>query len=200
MEYLIKTVSIGGLTEEQFFHFCQENDSLRLERTSDGEIVILEPTYTYTGWFNMNIGTELSLWNRQTQRGLVFDSNTGFTLPNKAVRSPDAAFIANEIWNKITEEDRWKFAHVCPDFIVEILSESDREFTLRNKMKEWMDNGCRLAWMINPHKEETTIYRENGMQEIRTFDEILDGDEVLPGFKLYLRPLFTGQPPPLPHQ
>lgn len=196
MEYLIKTKSIGGMTEEQFFRFCQENDSLRLERTSDGEIVILEPTYTYTGWFNMNIGTELSLWNRQTQRGLVFDSNAGFTLPNKAVRSPDAAFICNESWKKITKEDRRKFAHVCPDFVIEILSESDRVFTLHNKMKEWIDNGCRLAWMINLHKEETTVYRQNGMQEIRTFDEVLDGEEVLPGFKLYLKQLFTGQPPP----
>jgi len=191
MEYLIKTNSIGGMTEDQFFRFCQENDSIHLERNSKGEIIILEPAGSYTGWFNMNIGTDLTIWNRKTNLGMVFDSNTGFTLPNGAVRSPDASFIGIDRWQKISLDDRKKFAHLCPDFVIELLSESDDVRTLREKMKEWMANGCRLAWMINPYKKETTIYRQRGETEIKPSHEVLSGEDVLPGFTLDLSKLFT---------
>ena len=193
MEYLIKTNSIGGMTEEQFFQFCQENDSINFERNAMGDIIIMEPTGSYTGWFNINLGTDLTIWNRETNLGFVFDSNTGFTLPNGAVRSPDASFIKKESWEKISHEDRKRFAHICPDFVIELLSESDQEWALQNKMKEWMDNGCRLAWMINPQKKETTIYRGNGETETKPFHEALNGEDVLPGFSLKLAEIFTGE-------
>lgn len=191
MEYLIKTQSIGGMTEEQFFRFCQENDSIRFERNANGEIIIMEPTGSYTGWFNVNIATDLTIWNRKTNLGIVFDSNTGFTLPNGAVRSPDAAFITKEGWEKVSKEDRKKFAHICPDFVIELLSESDDERRLQEKMQEWMENGCRLAWMINPKNKETTIYRQSGKTETGSFDQPLKGEDVLPGFVLDLEKLFT---------
>lgn len=192
MEYLIRTNSIGGMTEEQFFQFCQENDSINFERNGMGDIILMEPTGSKTGWFNINIGTDLTIWNRETKLGFVFDSNSGFTLPNGAVRSPDASFIKKESWEKISEEDQKKFAHICPDFVIELLSESDQEWALQNKMKEWMDNGCRLGWMINPEKKETIIYRGDGGTETKPFHETLDGDEVLPGFTLKLEAIFTG--------
>jgi Uma2 family endonuclease len=191
MEYLIKTNSIGGMTEDQFFRFCQENDSIHLERNSKGEIIILEPTGSYTGWFNMNIGTDLTNWSRKTNFGVVFDSNTGFTLPNGAVRSPDASFIKSDRWKQLSIEDRKKFAHICPDFVIELLSESDDMRTTHEKMKEWMGNGCRLAWMINPYKKETTIYRQQAEPEIKPSYEALSGEDVLPGFTLDLSKLFT---------
>ncbi|MEX2231010.1 MAG: Uma2 family endonuclease [Cyclobacteriaceae bacterium] len=189
MEYLIKTNSIGGMTEEQFFRFCQENESIHFERNAKGEIIILEPAGSYTGWYNINIATDLTIWNRITNLGMVFDSNTGFTLPNGAVRSPDASFIKIEHWEKITQEDRKKFAHICPDFVIELLSQSDNQRSLHKKMKEWMSNGCRLAWLIDPYKKETTIYRQEREAEIKSSDEVLSGEDVLPGFRLDLSKL-----------
>jgi Uma2 family endonuclease len=191
MEYLIKTKSIGGMTEEQFFQFCQENDSIDFERNANGEIIIMAPTGTSTGWFNINISTDLTIWNRKSNLGYVFDSNTGFTLPNNAVRSPDAAFIRKEEWQKVSLSDRKRFAHVCPDFVIELLSEADHEISLQEKMKEWMENGCQLSWMINPLKKITIIYRRNGQAEAKSFDTILDGEDVLPGFTIDLSKIFT---------
>jgi len=195
MEYLIKTKSLGGMTEEQFFRFCLENDSIHFERNSLGDIILMEPTGAKTGWYNMNIGTELNIWNRKTNLGLVFDSNAGFTLPNRAVRSPDVSFILKERWGKIKPADQEGFAHICPDFILELLSKSDCEWPLQEKMKEWMDNGCRLAWMINPYKKETTIYRRKGETETKSFYEILKGEDVLPGFELNLESVFIENQP-----
>jgi Uma2 family endonuclease len=191
MEYLIKTKSIGGMTEEQFFQFCQENDSIHLERNACGDIIVMEPTGSETGRHTLSIGTELSLWNRKAKLGVVFDSNTGFTLPNNAVRSPDAAFIFRSRYNALPETDRKKFAHVCPDFIIELLSETDQEQVCQRKMKEWIDNGCKLAWMINPHRKETSIYRHNGEIESKGFHEALSGEDVLPGFELNVGAIFN---------
>jgi Uma2 family endonuclease len=191
MEYLIKTRSIGGMTEEQFFQFCQENGSIIFERNAAGDIILMEPTGTKTGWHNANIATELVIWNRRSGSGLVFDSNTGFTLPNLAVRSADVAYIRKERWQQIDEDDKKRFAHICPDFVIELLSESDSEPSAQDKMKEWIHNGCSLAWTINPKKRETTIYRANGKTEIRAFNETLSGEEVLPGFELNLDAIFT---------
>ena len=191
MEYLIKTKAIGGMSEEQFFRFCQENDTMRFERNAVGDIILTEPTGSITGWYNMNIGTDLNIWNRQKNLGYVFDSNTGFTLPNKAVRSPDVAFIKKERWEKISPDDQKRFAHICPDFIIELVSETDNEKASQEKMKEWIDNGCLLAWMIDPLKKETLIYRRNCETETRAFSKLLNGEGVLPGFALDLRRIFT---------
>lgn len=184
MQYLIKTESIGGMTEEQFFSFCQENDSIHFERNANGEIVIMEPTGTYSGWYNSSITTELVLWNRKSKKGIVFDSNAGFTLPNKAVRSPDASFILSDRWATVAEEDRERFAHICPDFVIELLSKSDQESALHKKMTEWIENGCRLAWLFDPWKQQTTVYTEGAGITVKPFSEPLNGEDVLPGFVL----------------
>jgi Uma2 family endonuclease len=191
MEYLIKTKSIGGMTEEQFFEFCQENDSLKMERNAGGEIIVMEPTGTYTAAYNLGIAAQLYVWNTSSKLGITFDSNAGFTLPNKAVRSPDGAFISKERWEKIPVDDRKKFAHICPDFVIELLSESDSAKAVQQKMKEWIDNGCQLAWMIDPAKKETWIYHKNGEVEIKPFSSVLNGGNVLPGFTLDLQKIFT---------
>jgi Uma2 family endonuclease len=190
MEFLIKTNSIGGLTEEQFFHFCQENQQLRFEKTSSGEILLMAPTGSETGAFNIAIGAKLFVWADRTKLGICFDSNTGFTLPNNAVRSPDAAYIKKEEWSKVAKSDRQRFAHICPDFVIELLSYSDEESVLKVKMDEWMHNGCSLAWLVNPIKKETIIYRKKKQYEIVSFDQELSGEDVLPGFTLNLNSVF----------
>ena len=191
MEYLIKTNSIGGMTEEQFFQFCQENDSINFERNGMGDIILMEPTGSDTDLFNINIVTALGIWNRELKLGFIFGNNAGFTLPNNAIRSPDAAFITRSRYEALQKSDRKRFAHICPDFVIELLSESDQEWALQNKMKEWMDNGCRLAWMINPQKKETIIYRGNGETETKPFHKALNGEDVLPGFTINLTKIFT---------
>lgn len=191
MEYLIKTNSIGGLTEDQFFQFCQENDSISFERNAIGDIVVMEPTGSETERYKFEIALEVGNWNRRAKRGYVFGNNAGFTLPNNAVRSPDAAFIDRARYESLPESDRRKFAHICPDFIIELLSETDHERACQVKMKEWIDNGCKLAWMINPKKRETSIYKTNGETEIRPFRETLNGGEVLPGFELNFDAIFN---------
>ena len=191
VEYLVKTNSIGGMTEEQFFNFCQENDTMKLERNATGEIIIMSPTGNITSWFNSGINAALYNWNTQTKLGIILDSNGGITLPNKAVRSPDAAFIHKDRWVKLTTDDKKKFAHICPDFVLEIRSESDSVLELKTKMKEYMDNGCRLAWLIDPKNKETHVYRTTGSNEIISFDKELSGEEVMPGFSIDLSKIFN---------
>jgi Uma2 family endonuclease len=191
MEFLIKTNSIGGLTEEQFFHFCQENQQLKFEKTSAGEILLMAPTGSETDRINFDIGFELGIWNRKKNLGVVFGSNAGFTLPNNAVRSPDVAFIYHDEWNKVELSDKKRFAHVCPDFVIELISESDDERATGQKMSEWIENGCSLAWMIDPYKKQTTVYRKGGKVSIIEFDDILFGENILPEFTLDLKLIFN---------
>lgn len=190
MMYEINTSALGGVSEDQFYYFCQDNDSLNLERNPNGNFVVNEPSGVETEGYNMDIVFELKLWNRQTQAGQVLGNNAGFTLPNKAVRSPDAAFIQLDRWNSIPPNDRKKFAHICPDFVIELLSESDSAKQLQSKMKEWMSNGCKLAWLINPKKREVKIYRSNGTIVTQSFTKILSGEDILPGFTVNLVAIF----------
>ncbi len=187
----IKTKSIGGMTEEEFFKFCQENDTLKMERNAYGEIIIMAPTGSETGGQNMSISGELYLWTKEEKLGYSFDSNTGFTLPNGAIRSADSSYITKQRWENIPKNDRKGFAHICPDFVIELLSDSDSAKVLQDKMKEWMDNGCALAWMINPDKRETWVYRKNGEVEVKLFNRTLSGEDILPGFSLNLESIFT---------
>lgn len=146
----------------------------------------MEPTGSETELFNLDIAVELANWNRKAGLGYVFGNNGGFTLPNKAVRSPDAAFISRSRYDALEESDRKKFAHICPDFIIEILSDSDQESILQQKMEEWMKNGCHLAWLINPKRKVTLIYRPDEESEARAFGTPLKGGDVLPAFTLDL--------------
>ena len=176
------------MTEEEFFHFCIENKDLRIERDHDGQIYILAPTNFETGNFNANITTDLNLWNRKAAMGKVFDSSTGFTLPDKAVFSPDAAWVSLERISKLNEDDKKKFAPVCPNFVIELKSISDSINQVKSKMRKWIENGCELAWLIIPEKEEVHIYRGNGSIEIiKGFHNELSGENILPGFEFDLQ-------------
>ncbi len=175
------------MTDEEFFHFCTQNRDLRIERDASRQIYIMPPTGLNTGASNADINTDLTNWNRKNRNGKVFDSSTGFTLPDRAVFSPDAAWISNEKISKLTKEQRNIFAPVCPDFIIELKSKSDAIPELQNKMLKWIENGCKLAWLLIPEKEEAHIYRNDGSIEIvKGFNNKLSGENILPGFELDL--------------
>jgi len=174
------------LTDEQFWQLCQNNRDLRFERAATGELMIMPPTGSETGRRNVKLTTQLEIWNSQTNLGVVFDSSTGFKLPNGANRSPDAAWVAKERWEALTAEQQEKFAPICPDFVVELRSPSDNLENLQKKMREYIANGARLGWLLNRQNREVEIYRPNREVEIKRSPTTLSGEDVLPGFILSL--------------
>ena len=175
------------MTEDEFFAFCQANRQLKFERRADGIITYMSLTGGDTGRRNSELVADLTIWNRQTRLGRVFDSSTGFRLPSGAVRSPDAAWVSTAAWEAHTDAQRAKFPPLCPDFVVELLSASDSLSVLMQKAQEFLDNGCRLVWLLVPKTETARIYRADGSVSVaKSFDETLDGEDVLPGFTLPL--------------
>ena len=147
------------LTEEQFVVLCQENPELRLELTAQGELIFMPPTGSEGGWRSGRVFYSLTAWTDQDSTGLSFDSSTGFTLPNGAIRSPDASWIRRERWTALTKAKRERFAPICPDFVVEVRSQTDKLPDLLEKMQEYIDNGTRLGWLIDPLEKRAYIYR-----------------------------------------
>jgi Uma2 family endonuclease len=175
------------LDDDEFYLFCQANPKLKLERTKDGEIIIMALTGGKTGIKNSEIIAELIIWNRQVKAGNVFDSSTGFRLPNGAIRSPDAAWIAKERWEALSEAQQEKFPPLCPDFVVELKSESDPLKAAQEKMGEWLENGCILGWLLDPQGQKAYVYRPGvAVAEREGFTHLLSGEDVLPGFSLDL--------------
>ncbi|MDX2216729.1 MAG: Uma2 family endonuclease [Oculatellaceae cyanobacterium bins.114] len=179
------------LTDEQFYQLCQTNRDLRLERTSSGELIIMPPTGGSTGNRNIKITAQLENWSSQTDLGLAFDSSTGFRLPNGADRSPDAAWVQRERWDALTSEQQTQFVPLCPDFVVELRSATDSLIALQNKMQEYMDNGARLGWLIDPQTQQVEVYRAGQPKEVLQTPEILSGEDVLPDFVLNLKPILV---------
>lgn len=176
------------MTDDEFYFFCQENSDYKFERDANGNILPMGQTGGETGIRNSELTAELTIWNRKSRLGFVFDSSTGFNLPNGATRSPDVAWVSHSQWNQLTPDQRKKFPPLCPDFVVELLSESDTIKGSADKMKEYMENGCRLAWMIDPRTEEVRIYRADGsISVVHRFDTILSGEDVLSDFSFDLR-------------
>ncbi|MBD2461056.1 Uma2 family endonuclease [Oscillatoria sp. FACHB-1407] len=180
------------VTEEQFRQFVAANPDLRMERTAQGKLIVMSPTGSEGGNRNAELTTDFGIWNRQTQLGKVFDSSTGFRLPNGATRSLDVSWVKQERWNALTPEQRRGFAPLCPDFVLELLSETDDIDETRAKMQEYLDNGCRLGWLIDPKTKTVEIYRPNqAVEAIAQFPNTLSGESVLPGFELSLQTIFA---------
>jgi len=182
------TLEIEGLAEKMtdsaFEAFCVQNKHLRIERDSSGNVIVMPPVHTDTGDKETTVQSFLFMWNLSSKRGKVFNSSTGFTLPNGAMRAADTAFVSYERWDQLTDIQRKSFAPVCPNFVVEIRSDSDKSLPkLKSKMVEWIENGAQLAWLLDTFSQETYIYRADGSIEIvKGFDQVLSGEEVLPGF------------------
>jgi len=179
------------LSDEEFYDFCQQNPHLRIERDEDGQIIFEMPPRTKTSIKNLDIAIEVGLWNRQHKLGYVTDSNGGFTLPDSSVRVPDVAWVSRERWDALSESDRDKFAKICPYFVIELMSDPDERYTLPAKMEKYLRNGVRLAWVIDPFEQQTTVYQPGQEPQTVPFDQPLAGGDVLPGFALTLRTLLA---------
>jgi Uma2 family endonuclease len=179
------------LSREQFYEICVANPNVKFERNAKGEIVIMAPTGGETGRSNSGLIAQLWIWNQQSGLGIVFDSSTGFTLPNGADRSPDLAWISIDRWNALTVDERAKFLPLCPDFVVELLSPSDNWLGGQAKLAEYMENGCRLGWLIDPKAKRVAIYRQRLSPEVLHIPKSLTGEEILPGFVLDLNYIWS---------
>ncbi|NJL40340.1 MAG: Uma2 family endonuclease [Leptolyngbyaceae cyanobacterium SM1_4_3] len=183
---VLKLEPIISLTDEQFFELCQLNRDLRIERTTDGELLIMPPTGGNTGNRNLEIEGQLWLWNRQTKLGKAFNSSTGFKLPNGAERSPDAAWIRLERWETVPQDQQEKFVPLYPDFVVELKSPTDSLTVLQNKMEGYIQNGAQLGWLIDRKQRRVYIYRAQTAVQCLENPSTLDGEPVLSGFILDL--------------
>ena len=180
-----------SMSDDEFFRFCHDNQPLRIERDHKKQIIIMSPTGSESGLINNEISRQLANWNKRMKLGKTFDSSTGFTLPDQSMRSPDASWILSERWNKLDRSEKKKFAPICPDFVIEVKSDSDSINYLKNKMVEvWVKNGVRLAWLIDPEKQVTYVYHEDGSEElVEGFQRKLSAEVVLPDFMLDLAEL-----------
>jgi Uma2 family endonuclease len=181
--------SITHLTHEQFRKLCRDNRDIRLELTAKGELIVMPPTGWESGNRNANLTTDLNIWNRKAKAGMVFDSSTGFILPNGATRSPDAAWVALERINALNPNPDG-FLPLAPDFVIELRSSSDSLKTLQDKMIEYRDNGVRLGWFLNAKEQAVEIYRPGKEVEVLNSLTSLFGEEVLPGFVLDLKDIW----------
>ncbi|SHJ50180.1 Endonuclease, Uma2 family (restriction endonuclease fold) [Hymenobacter daecheongensis DSM 21074] len=183
---------LAEMTDDEFFSFCQQHADLRIERTATHEILIMSPTGSRSGKRNARLNGQLYLWfSTHSHLGEVFDSNTGFTLPDGSVLSPDASWVSAAKWNALTAEQQDKFAPVCPEFVVELKSASDSTKTLQAKMLDWLRNGAQLAWLLVPETETAYLYRpgQPEPETVQGFDNELSGETVLPGLRLRLAEL-----------
>ena len=178
------------LTDEQFYQLCINNRDLRIERDANGDLIIMPPTGGETGNRNIEIAYQLQAWSRRNKLGIAFDSSTGFILPNGANRSPDASWLPLAKWNALTDKEKQRFIPLCPDFAVELLSPSDNLTRTRNKMREYLDNGMVLGWLINPAQRQVEIYRQGKPVEALDAPNSLLGENVLSGFVLDLRSIW----------
>jgi Uma2 family endonuclease len=179
------------LDDAQFAAICQRNRDLRLERSAAGELVIMPPTGGETGVRNADLNGQLWLWNRQTRLGQVFDSSTGFRLPDGAVRSPDAAWVSAHRWQGLSAGQRQGFIPLCPDFVVELQSATDDRRDLEAKLQGYLDNGLRLGWLVDPKAQTVQVYQPQQAVIILEAPQRVAGDPVLPGFVLDLGTLFA---------
>lgn len=178
------------MSDHEFFEFCQLNQDWRIERASEGDLVIMPPTGGQTGRINFTLNVLFGIWVEADGSGVGFDSSTGFTLPNGAKRSPDLAWVKRSRWEALTEEEREEFPPLCPDFVVEIRSRSDALNILHAKMQEYLANGSQLGWLLDPTEKKVYIYRPSAEVCCIENPKTVSGDPVLPGFILDLQRLW----------
>lgn len=192
MTTVLNLEPITTLTREQFFQLCQANPDVLLERSPNGELIILTPIGGEGGSQEASLIIKVGVWNEQTQLGVVFSSQTVFSLPGGgdgqspagSDRSPDVAWVELSRWQGLTQEEREGFPPICPDFLIELRSRTDRLKPLQNKMQEYLASGLRLGWLINSKDQQVEIYRQGQEVEVVGIPVVLSGEDVLPGFSL----------------
>lgn len=166
--FLPATLTAPAMSDEQFAEFCAQYADYNIEMTADGEILIMPPNYSLTGMRNGKIGSQLEIWAARDERGGVTEASGGFVLPNGARRSPDAAWTLKSRILALDQKSLNGFWHLCPNFVIELRSQTDRLPVLQAKMREWIDNGAQLAWLIDPERRAVEVYRPGRDPEIRT--------------------------------
>ncbi len=188
--YVVKTLG-RKFTDQELLAIDAANEDLRIETNADGDFEIMPPPFPETSRKNMAIDAQLWIWANKDEQGVCFESSAKFTLPNGAKRMPDAAWILKDRYFALSEKERSeRFARIAPDFVVELRSKSDRLPILKRKMKEYIENGVRLGWLIDPLDKKVHIYRGDGQIEILENPVRVSGEKVLPGFKLDLSDIF----------
>ncbi len=185
--YTLKLEPLFQLDSEKFYQFCRQNPDVKLERNAQGEIIIVSPTGGETGKRNFNLALKIGNWNEQAKLGVCFDSSTCFRLPNGAERSPDVSWVKQARWDELTPEEKTKFPPLAPDFVLELMSPSDRLKDTQEKIQEYSSNGVKLGWLINPKQRQVEIYRLGEEKEVLDNPPSLSGENVLPGFVLDLK-------------
>lgn len=174
------------LSDDELFQFCAVNAPLRVERDANGELIVMSPTGLEGSSWNSQIIAELALWARQDGRGRVFDSNGGFTLRDGSMRAPDAAWVSWGRWNSLAREEQKRFGRICPEFVTELRSESDRLSELEAKMYAWIANGAEVAWLIDPLRKAVEIHRPGESPEVRHEPSSVQGTGPVAGFELVM--------------
>lgn len=177
-------------TDEEFLLFCEANRPIRIERDKYQNIIFMPPTGYKTSLYNNKIAFRLTFWNEENKLGIVLESNGGVKLPNGAIRSADVAWVSNERHSQLADKEQDGFAPICPDFVIELKSPSDSLENLKQKMREWIENGCKLGWLINPDERLVYVYYADGSVLEMGFHEPLLGEDVLLGFELNLNSIF----------
>ena len=177
---------IPRLNHEQLVEFCEANRELRIEQTATGELIIMAPVFSDGGSREAELIADFVFWARTAKNGKVFGSSTGFTLPNGAMRSPDVSWVRQEQLDRLTPEQWASFAPLCPDFVLELRSRTDRLPKLQEKMAEYLATGARLGWLIDPLEKQVFVYRPDAPVEHLKNPAVLSGEPVLVGFTLDL--------------
>ncbi len=180
----------GGLTDKQFENLCHNHRDIKFELNKKGDLIIVPPTSPEAGWKNSELIIDIGNWSRKDKTGIVFDSSTMFTLPNGAKRSPDVSWMTKEKYNSLSDEEKQTFSKIVPDFVIELRSPTDNLKPIQNKMKEYIENGVKLGWLIDPNEKTVHIYRENGKIEILENPKTVSGEDVLRNFVLNVSQLW----------
>nr|WP_216086692.1 Uma2 family endonuclease [Halothece sp. PCC 7418] len=176
------------VSRSDFAVIAAVNRDLRLERTADGTLIVNPPTGSESGRRNLSISAQLWIWAEANDTlGVAFDSSAGFELPNGAIRAPDTSWITRDRWDALSQAEKEGFAPLCPDFVIELRSNSDKLATLQDKMREYLANGARLGWLIDPQNQRVEIYRSGQAVEVLEQPKQLSGEEILPHFTLNLQ-------------
>lgn len=188
---LVHTSPVIEMDDEQFFQFCQINRDLRIERTAQGDLIIMAPAGSEGSSGNARLTRLFDEWAEREGSGIVHDSSGGFVLPDGSIRSPDVSWIRKDRIAKLSRDERQRFLRLCPDFVLELRSQSDSVQSLQEKMEEYIENGARLGWLIDPIKKQVHIYRPNRAPEIMNNPERVSGEDVLNGFSLELQRVWS---------
>jgi Uma2 family endonuclease len=188
MTTILNLEPITTLTRAQFYQLCLANPDLPMERAPHGDLIIMTPLGGEGGNREANLMIKVGIWNERTKLGILFSSQTVFSLPNGGDRSPDVAWVKLERWQQLSPEERQGFPPICPDFVIELRSRTDRLKPLQAKMQEYLDSGLQLGWLFNPQDQQVEIYRSGQAKELRDLPTQLSGESLLPGFELQVEP------------